>query len=134
MARQRILLVEDEPSLAELITRYLTRLGYSVDACGRAQTAWERFTAASAHYDLVIVDLTLPDLDGETLLLSMLEQAPSIAALVSSAAAAPATLAGDRRVRFLQKPFLPRMLAESVEQALRGQAGVSRPSEAPTPE
>ncbi len=61
----RILVVEDEPSIAEVVTLYLQRAGYQV------QTAADGKTAMSALEkeipDLVVLDLMLPEVDGLSL-------------------------------------------------------------------
>jgi len=56
----RIVLVEDDPTISEPLTRALTREGYEVSWHGTGQGGVE----ASASADLVILDLGLPDIDG----------------------------------------------------------------------
>jgi len=116
----RILLVDDEVSLLALMQKYLARLGYLVDTCERAQRAWELFTEEGRRYALVIVDLSLPDLPGEVLLRRMLERDRDVRALICSGAPdSGAGFAADAaRVGFLQKPFLPKMLADAVKNIL----------------
>lgn len=55
-----VLLVEDDPAIAEPLARALTREGYSVKAHGTGQGALDDL----ADTDLVILDLGLPDMDG----------------------------------------------------------------------
>ncbi len=58
----RILMVEDEPHIAAYVKRGLTEQGYAVDtaATGRAALDW----AATVTFDLIVLDLLLPELDG----------------------------------------------------------------------
>jgi DNA-binding response OmpR family regulator len=58
----RLLLVEDEAELAEAVQLGLVRAGYAVDVAGTASAAYEKLTVNS--YDLLLLDLTLPDGDG----------------------------------------------------------------------
>jgi DNA-binding response OmpR family regulator len=58
----RILVVEDEPDLAAAVARGLRRDGYAVDIAGDGGGALDRL--ATAEYDLVCLDLNLPDIDG----------------------------------------------------------------------
>ncbi len=58
----RILVVDDEPELAEAIAGSLRREGYAVDVAHDAHSALDRLMLNP--YDLVTLDLTLPDLDG----------------------------------------------------------------------
>src|ERR1043165_6394865 len=58
----RILVVEDEKRIADFLCRGLEGAGYAVDAAANGATAIEHIH--SADYDLVVVDLMLPDMDG----------------------------------------------------------------------
>jgi len=58
----RILVVEDDPSIRMGLEDTLTAKGYEVDAVGRGGEGAER--ALSGRYDLVVLDVMLPDLDG----------------------------------------------------------------------
>ncbi|MCB9524775.1 MAG: response regulator [Myxococcales bacterium] len=60
--RPRLLLVEDDPRLAELVREYLTQQGFAVAHEARGDRAVERILAEPP--DLVILDLMLPGLDG----------------------------------------------------------------------
>ena len=118
MRTGRILLVDDEAPLLDLMRKFLSRLGYEVDTCERGGQAWDLFTGEAAAYALVIVDLALPDMPGKVLLERMLEHNPNIHALVCSGSPDSGSFAAHARVSYLQKPFLPKMLAEKVESVL----------------
>jgi DNA-binding response OmpR family regulator len=60
--RKRILVIEDERDIAELIRLHLDDLGYSVTITGDGNTGLRRASASS--WDLVILDLRLPGIDG----------------------------------------------------------------------
>jgi two-component system copper resistance phosphate regulon response regulator CusR len=62
----RILLVEDEKKVADIIDRGLKAERYAVDVCHDGQQGWE--TAAAYDYDLIILDLMLPGLSGSEIL------------------------------------------------------------------
>lgn len=61
-----ILIVEDEPDIARLIRRYLERAGFQVKTTDRASAALEM--ARSTSFDLITLDVRLPDSDGFTVL------------------------------------------------------------------
>ncbi|MDF1799134.1 MAG: response regulator transcription factor [Planctomycetota bacterium] len=63
MRERRILVVEDEPDLAELARLHLEDAGFVVDVCHDGAEALERHTPAEP-FDLVVLDLMLPGLDG----------------------------------------------------------------------
>ncbi|HEU4571519.1 MAG TPA: response regulator, partial [Candidatus Limnocylindrales bacterium] len=68
----RILIVEDEPSIAGAIDAALARDGYAVDVVGDGAEAlaW----AAAYDYDLAVVDVVLPGLDGRELVRRLRER------------------------------------------------------------
>jgi DNA-binding NtrC family response regulator len=116
MASLRLLLVEDEQALADLLKRYLERLGYQVDACTHPDDALALLDAQPDDYALLITDLSLPSMSGDELLTRSRLRAPHLRAIIASGypyePRAP-------RVEFLQKPFLPNLLAQAVERALK---------------
>lgn len=117
-----ILLVEDELPLLQLIEKYLQRQGFQVESHLKSTGALERFESAPDSYALVIADLGMPDMPGDTLLTRMLDIRPDLRILVCSGSPffiekLPASL--QQQVAFLQKPFLPKMLTEAVQGLLR---------------
>ncbi len=121
MSPARILLVEDEPPLLQLIEKYLQRLGFEVETHLKSFEALRSFEAAPDRYSLVIADLGMPDMPGDKLLARMLEIRPELRILVCSGSPffienLPASL--QSHVAFLQKPFMPRMLADAVQQLM----------------
>lgn len=58
----RLLVVEDDPRLAELAEQFLVRHGFAVDVAHTAKDA--RYLSAVNEYDAVVLDLGLPDADG----------------------------------------------------------------------
>ena len=61
---ERILLVDDEPALTRALQNLLQRLGYAVTATNQAQAALKLFREQPAEYDLIISDLTMPEMNG----------------------------------------------------------------------
>lgn len=59
---QKILLVEDDPSISEMVRIYLSNEGFQIKAVFTGKEAVNCFK--SNHYDLVILDLMLPELSG----------------------------------------------------------------------
>lgn len=90
----RLLLIEDDLLLADGLARSLRQSGYLVDIAGDGKSA-ERWLCAET-YDLCILDLGLPDLDGSTVLQRLRGRKQSLPVLVLSA-----RLALEERVRLL---------------------------------
>jgi DNA-binding NtrC family response regulator len=121
MPPARIMVVDDEPALLKLMQAYLTRLHYSVRAFPQATEAWQAFQAMPNDVDLLIVDLTLPDMSGEQLGTQMVRANRGVKVLVVSGYPFEiASLPQDVQVHFasVQKPFVPQTLANEVKQLL----------------
>jgi DNA-binding NtrC family response regulator len=115
----RLLLVEDTPSLAMLYRSVLTRAGYAV--VSGASLAEARAHCAQARPRLVLLDLQLPDGDGLDLLDNLRVDAPETRVIVITAngsinRAVQAMRAGA--FDFLVKPFDEARLLSAVENAL----------------
>src|SRR5690625_1308135 len=63
--KARLLLVEDDPEIARVVRDMFVREGYEVTWATTGLEGWEDFQ--QAHYDLVLVDIMLPEMDGLTL-------------------------------------------------------------------
>ena len=131
MTATRVLVVEDEPVMAEVVERYLRRDGHEVcvERTGDgALAAFERFGP-----DLLVLDVMLPGIDG-------LEVCRRIRA-ISTVPVIMLTARADEADRLLgfglgaddyvTKPFSPRELAARVQAVLR-RASASRPAEGDT--
>lgn len=117
-ATGRILVVDDDAALLQLMNAYLSRLGYGVDACRSAEDGWALVQADPSRYRLALVDLKMPGMGGRELALRILDSNPSIRLVVVSGS--PAGLSGvaardGHRVSFLRKPFVPQELAEAIK-------------------
>ncbi len=79
----RILLAEDDEATALVVGNHLTQQGYVVDVVGDGETAWDLLE--SAGYELVILDVMLPELDGITLCRRLRTRALSVPVLLLTA-------------------------------------------------
>ncbi len=79
----RLLLVEDELDIQRFLRHSLEAVGYQVEAAADGKTA--ELLAAESTYDILIVDLGLPDQDGITLILRLRELGVKAPVLILSA-------------------------------------------------
>jgi DNA-binding NtrC family response regulator len=117
----RIFVVDDEAPLLNLMRVFLTRLGYQVETCPSAPEALSRFRANPGQFQLVIADLTMPDMAGDTMALQMADMDPNVRVLLCSGYPYDVqSLKAGVRERFgmLQKPFVPKMLEAALKQLL----------------
>ena len=119
MTSARILVVEDEPRLRELLRLYLEREGHRVTDVGDGRAALAAFDADGA--DLVILDLMLPGMQGEAVLEAM-RDAGDVPVLITSAKRSDAERIAGLRLGaddYLGKPFNPHELTARVAAILR---------------
>jgi DNA-binding NtrC family response regulator len=118
----RILLVDDEEQLLRLMSSYLGRLGHDVLSASTAPDALAKFGREPDGFDLVILDMTMPEMSGKEIYEQMLQHNARIRVLVCSGYPfEPKSLAPEfqKQFGFVQKPFLPNMLAKAVEELLK---------------
>lgn len=134
--RRKVLIVEDEPDIAHLVQTHLTDIGCDADIAGNGAAAMKLFKQGS--YDLVVLDLMLPDTDGLTLCRSMRATPDYVAILMLTAK----TTELDRVVGlemgaddYLAKPFsIPELLARIKALFRRMEALQSKGAESDTQE
>ncbi len=127
----KVLVVEDERQIAEIITFNLERAGYRVAVAGDGEEALEK--AARENPDLVILDLMLPRLDGFSVCRHLRARSP-VPILILTARSEEADkihgldLGADD---YVTKPFSPRELVARVRALLRRSGGLSQAAGAP---
>jgi DNA-binding response OmpR family regulator len=118
-ARPRILVVEDEPRLRDLLRLYLERDGYAVTDAGDGAAALAAYDADPP--DLVILDLMLPRMQGETVLEELRDRG-TVPVLITSAKRTDADRITGLRLGaddYLGKPFNPHEVTARVAAILR---------------
>ena len=118
-AEARVLVVDDEPIVREVLSRYLSREGFEVETAADGQTALDAFEATRP--ELIVLDLMLPQIDGLEVFRRV--RARSGAAVIMLTARGEET---DRVVGlelgaddYVAKPFSPREVVARVRAVLR---------------
>lgn len=124
----RILVIEDEASLAQLVTLYLERQGHKVTTALDGPSGLE--TALANDFDLIICDMQLPGMNGDEVLTRLLEQRPEVAdhvVIATGDVLSPGTREFVERtgLAHMHKPFTLQQLSQLVQSRLAGQPLVS---------
>ncbi len=121
-----ILVVEDEPSIREVVTLYLRRAGYQVH--GVADGAAALVALGSENPDLVILDLMLPEVDGFAITRFMRQRGDTPIIMLTARRAETDRIAGLEMGAddYVVKPFSPQELVSRVRAVLRRTHGASQ--------
>jgi DNA-binding NtrC family response regulator len=118
--RPRILIMEDEPSLAEGLKMVLSEQGYRVSVADAGLRALGSLTGRD--YDLMVMDLRLPDMDGMEVLRLIKETKPETEVIVMTGYASVASAVESMKLGaldYLPKPFTEDKFKAAVEKALK---------------
>ena len=116
----RVLLVDDDKDLLQLIAMRLSAAGYAVTAVESGEAALTSLAVSRPH--VVVTDLRMQGMDGMRLFDAIHRQAPSLPVIILTAhGTIPEAVAATRRgvFGFLTKPFDSKLLLETVSDALR---------------
>ncbi|PYV90229.1 MAG: hypothetical protein DMG05_11105 [Acidobacteria bacterium] len=118
---QRILYLDDEPSLVKLAQQTLEGLGYEVSAFTQAAQALAVFRANPTRFDLVVTDFNMPDISGTQVAAELLSLRPDLKVMLTSGSIstdmqATVDTLGIHQVMF--KPYTTRQMAQTVSRLL----------------
>lgn len=117
----QILVADDERMLRRVIGRVLRRSGHLVVEAENGHEAISKVTEAPESFDLVILDMNMPQVDGIQAAQAIFDVAPELPILIASGDTKEAVLErfGDREPNgIIQKPFVPAELTAIVDQFL----------------
>ncbi|CAM5452697.1 Protein-glutamate methylesterase/protein-glutamine glutaminase [Streptomyces tendae] len=114
-----MLVVDDDPTVAEVVAGYLVRAGYRVDRAGDGPGALGR--AAAHRPDLVVLDLMLPGMDGLEVCRRLRAQAPVPVIMPTARGEEDDRILGLEvgADDYVTKPFSPRELVLRLQSVLR---------------
>ena len=117
-----VLLVEDDPEVRSLFSRFLDQAGYAVIEAVDGRDALETFDARAADIDVVITDVVMPNVSGPALVSALRARRPDLKVLYVSGYAEQleATAATGPHATLLHKPVTRTMLVDEVAALLRG--------------
>jgi DNA-binding response OmpR family regulator len=134
VARRRILLVEDEAPIRELLRLHLSLAGFDIDEVADGTVALER--ARTEKFDLIVLDVMVPGLDGITLCRAIraqsLNMASAVLILTARGSEADKVLGLESGADdYLTKPFSVREMVARVGAILRRNARADAPGAVP---
>lgn len=118
MKGSRVLVVEDEPKIAEIVKAYLEKDGFDVTV---ADTGEKAVSLLKEGFDLIILDLMLPDMDGEDICKTIRQDSDLPVIMLTAKSDEEDRIAGLGLGAddYVVKPFSPRELVARVKALLR---------------
>ena len=125
LGKRQILLMEDEPSVAQGLQMVLKEEGYGVDLAMTGHSALEKFK--QKYFDLLVADLRLPDMDGMEVIKAVKDRRPETGVVVITGYATVASAVNAMKIGvsdYLPKPFTEDEFMAAVGDALKDKEAV----------
>lgn len=115
----RILIVDDDKIILSILTKFLQKSGYQTDVAETSREALEK--VKNQYYDVAIMDIKLPDMEGTDLLLIMNRTSPRTTKIMMTGFASKENR--DRSLNrgadaYLVKPIAPQQLLSTIKEKL----------------
>ena len=112
-----VLIVDDEPGVRELLTRWLVPAGYAVHEAGDAEAAVE--ILGTLHVGVVLCDQAMPGLGGEWLISQIRDRFPHVAVILATGGNVPPRVSLQPGVvGYIGKPFSRALALSAVADAM----------------
>ena len=121
LGSETVLFVDDEESIEKVVSRMLGRLGYQVKTALTPQDALAQFSADPKHFDLVITDMTMPEMTGVILSEKIMGIRPDIPVIICTGHSA---LIDEERAKqlgiaaYIMKPIIMTEIAKTIRKVL----------------
>jgi CheY-like chemotaxis protein len=119
---QRVLYVDDDPSLAMTTRMVLEELGYQIELCGSAEEALEKLHSKNLNIDLLISDQNMGGISGEELARQFRLLHPGLPVIITTGSAGlfdGKSLSDLGLQDILAKPVSARRIAQAIDKALK---------------
>jgi len=129
---EHILIIDDEKTILKIEERILTTIGYGVTPFSSSLKALDHFRSNSEDFDLVISDMTMPEMLGDKLALELLNIRPDIPVIICSGYsenASKESLSAIGVDGFISKPLLKHEFTSKIRSVLDKAKGFSTPVE-----
>jgi two-component system cell cycle sensor histidine kinase/response regulator CckA len=100
-----VLIIDDDQSVRILTERLVKTFGYAPISASTGEEGLKLFAAHTAEVGVVVLDLTMPDLNGEETFKRLREMCPALPVIFTSGYDKGDEVVKDSRTEFLQKPF-----------------------------
>jgi CheY-like chemotaxis protein len=117
----RVLAVDDEVIITDLLTDILSNIGYTVTRENNSLRALERLCSNTEEFDVLITDLTMPGLTGDILAMQVLKVKPGFPIVLMTGSEQTFSREDAEKLgvlRYVTKPLTPQKVAEAVYESV----------------
>jgi signal transduction histidine kinase/DNA-binding response OmpR family regulator len=121
LGTERILFIDDERPIAEMSRQRLSLLGYRVTVAHSSMEALDRLAAGPEDFDLIITDMTMPQMSGDRLVIEAKKLSPKVPVILCtgySKKISPEKAAAIGIDAFIMKPVAVTEMAETIRRVL----------------
>ena len=121
---ERVLLVDDDPAILDMLKQSIETLGYQVTAFQSSREAFNEFKGNQANYDLVVTDMTMPEMTGFELSKQIFKQDPDMPIVLCTGYSELITKEKAEAMgikAFIMKPVLLEVLSRTIREVLDSQ-------------
>ena len=127
-----VLIVDDEPAVREILSRWLSAAGYTTHQAADAESALELL--ATVPVAVALCDQTMPGQGGRWLVTQIHEKFPRTAIIIATGASVPSQVMLQRGLAgYLSKPFSRALVVSAVEDAMAWHRVASQSKQKPAP-
>jgi two-component system alkaline phosphatase synthesis response regulator PhoP len=137
IATRRVMVVDDEPAIRQLVEHHLRREGFETTAFDRGDTAWEALERTPDEWDVLVLDVMLPGLDGFEICRRYRQTGAKGGVLLLTARDDEVDRVIGLEIGaddYITKPFSPRELVARVRAVLRRTVTLATPATPDLPE
>ncbi len=118
--KTRLLVIDDEPLMTDLFSQFMTKLGFDVVIATGGQEGLDYLANASDIPDIVITDLTMPEMNGVEFARILAAVRPELPVIIDTGFAASGELTNlpSNITAIVQKPFQYTVLAAKIDKIL----------------
>jgi CheY-like chemotaxis protein len=119
--RLRLLVIDDEDVVREMLAEILEHEGFDVVVAGDGESGLAIFDERGDEIDIVLLDLSMPGLSGQDTFGRLVEKRPDVPVILSSGydhAEAMRRFDGQAPVGFIQKPYRPELLMAEINRCV----------------
>lgn len=126
-AKRRVLVVDDEQAIRECVSALVSMLGFQVVQARNGSEALDRYTKSTGAICLVIMDVSMPELDGIEAMHKMKELDPNVKIILCSGRPL-VELVNHGADGIVLKPFRGQTICAVVEEVLKARGGEAMPA------